>query len=158
MSAEDAELLKKVAQERCDLIARAREEEKHIGARYQNLTFTPDELERANSQGFFRWSAENFFLICRICRKESNDCKCVVYETPSFEKTACGRLLAEEDTYCLLPKGHSSYHARVDSKQWEEAKRAWSKSAVTVSITRSPPQPQPEPKVARFIDTEELPS
>lgn len=44
------------------LIEQARTEGKYIFCYYQQLWFSPDELEQLNKQGQFRWGAVNFAL------------------------------------------------------------------------------------------------
>ncbi len=44
------------------LIQQARDEQKMLWCRYQNLWFLPDQLEDLNQRGKFRWGAINFEL------------------------------------------------------------------------------------------------
>lgn len=44
------------------LITQARKEGKWLHSRYQNVWFSPDELEAANQEGRFLWGAVNWAL------------------------------------------------------------------------------------------------
>ncbi len=44
------------------LIQQARDEGKYLYCSYQNLWFSPDELEQSNKEGRFRWGAVNWVL------------------------------------------------------------------------------------------------
>lgn len=45
------------------LIDEARRDRKWLRLTYQDLHFTPDDLEKANANGQFRWGVENFELV-----------------------------------------------------------------------------------------------
>ena len=45
-----------------ELIAQARQEGKWLHCSYQDMWFSPDELEKENSNGKFRWDSSNFQL------------------------------------------------------------------------------------------------
>lgn len=46
-----------------DLIIEARDKKLWLRCAYQDLWFSPDELEAANAKGEFRWGAINFELV-----------------------------------------------------------------------------------------------
>lgn len=45
-----------------ELIEKARRERKWLHCTYQDMWFSPDELQKENEGGNFRWGAQNFEL------------------------------------------------------------------------------------------------
>ncbi len=53
-----------IAEQLAPLFARARAEGLYFHGHYQNMWFSPDELEALQAQGEFRWGAVNWELRC----------------------------------------------------------------------------------------------
>lgn len=60
------------------LIAQARAEGKWLHCSYQDLWFSPDQLETANREGRFRWGAVNWTLRDpeEMVRQRADDLRC----------------------------------------------------------------------------------